>query len=91
MALYTSLGAAAEAFYRSALNAKLNAALTGQPVAAYFPQMHVQLPLRVAYINGFKGLRLAVQRAFHPEEWSAPQTMSLVAACVPYARRRLDR
>ena len=55
-ALYTSIGAALEAFYRSALNARLNATLTGQPVAAYFPEMHVQLPLRVAYINGFKVL-----------------------------------
>lgn len=44
VALYTSVGAAAEAFYRSALNAQLNATLTGQPVAAYFPEMHVQLP-----------------------------------------------
>ena len=53
-ALYTSVGASMEAFYRSALNAQLNATLTGKPVAAYFPEMHVQLPLRVAYINGFK-------------------------------------
>lgn len=82
-ALYTSLGAAVEAFYRSALNAQLNAALTGQPVAAYFPEMRVQLPLRVAYINGFKGLRLAVQEAIQPEEFAYPQTMSLVAACMP--------
>lgn len=81
-ALYTSAGAALEAFYRSALNAQvrsdtddrpraarrvsvaapsarlpligighlrsslvpqLNATLTGQPVAAYFPEMHVQV------------------------------------------------
>ena len=39
--------------------------------------------VRVAYINGFKGLRLAVQRAVCPEEWSSPQGLSLMAACVP--------
>jgi hypothetical protein len=83
-AVYTSLGASLEAFYRSALNAQLNATLTGQPVVAYFPNMALQLPLRVAYINGFKGLRLAVQQAFRPGDWeSAPQTASLVAACLP--------
>ena len=82
-ALYTSVGASMEAFYRSALNAQLNATLTGQPVAAYFPEMHVQLPLRVAYINGFKGLRLAVQQAFRPDDWAWPESMSLVAACMP--------
>jgi len=82
-ALYTSLGASVEAFYRSALNAQLNATLTGQPVAAYFPGMHVQLPLRVAYINGFKQLRIAVQQAFVPEDWGSPEAMSLAAACTP--------
>jgi|LauGreDrversion4_1035100.scaffolds.fasta_scaffold72994_1 CRP-like cAMP-binding protein len=87
-ALYTSVGATVESFYRSALNAQLNATLTGQPVAAYFPQMHVQLPLRVAYINGFKGLRLAVQQTFHPDDWGAPGSSqvvgaSLAAACLP--------
>jgi len=87
-ALYTSLGASLEAFYRSALNAQLNATLTGQPVAAYFPEMHVQLPLRVAYINGFKMMRLAMQQAFRPEEWGPPESVSFVAsslaaACMP--------
>jgi hypothetical protein len=82
-ALYTSLGASCEAFYRSALNAQLNATLTGQPVAAYFPGMQLQLPLRVAYINGFKGLRLAVQQAFVPEDYAYPQTTSLALACLP--------
>jgi len=82
-ALYTSMGTSVEAFYRSALNAQLNARLTGQPAAAYFPDMHVQLPLRVAYINGFKGLRLVVQQAVRAEEYESPQSVSLVAACVP--------
>jgi hypothetical protein len=83
MILSTTLGASVESFYRSALNAQLNAALSGAPVAAYFPDMHIQLPLRVAYINGFKILRLAVQRHFHADEWANPTAARLTAACVP--------
>ena len=43
MILYTSMGSSIEAFYRSALNSKLNQALTGVS-APLFPDMY-QLPL----------------------------------------------
>ncbi|KAJ1615687.1 cyclic nucleotide-binding-like protein, partial [Pavlovales sp. CCMP2436] len=49
----TSIAAATESFYRSALNSWLNYRLTGQS-AALFPNMHIQLPTRILYINGFK-------------------------------------
>lgn len=49
--------AAVESYYRSALNALLNARLAGGGAArgSLFPNMHVQVPARVAYIVGFKG------------------------------------
>ena len=51
-----SVAAAFEAYYRSALNSLMNASLTGQR-SALFPNMHVQIPTRVIYINGFKATR----------------------------------
>jgi len=44
-----------ESFYRSGLNAAMNAKLSGQ-WGALFPNMHIQCPARIAYINGFKGM-----------------------------------
>lgn len=52
-----SVAASVESFYRSALNSLLNSQLTGKPATNLFPNMHIQLPTRIAYINGFKGLR----------------------------------
>ena len=46
----------AESFYRSGLNAAMNARLSGQ-WGTLFPNMHIQCPARILYINGFKGLR----------------------------------
>lgn len=43
-----------ESYYRSGLNAWLNAQLTGRPMANMFPMFHIQIPTRVLYINGFK-------------------------------------
>ena len=48
--------AATESFYRSALNAMINAKLTGK-MGGLFPNMHVQTPMRVTYILGFKTVR----------------------------------
>ena len=45
-----------ESFYRSGLNAAMNARLSGQ-WGTLFPNMHIQCPARILYINGFKGLR----------------------------------
>ena len=53
-----SVAAAFEAYYRSALNSIMNAALVGGAAGGgLFPSMHVQIPVRVAYINGFKASR----------------------------------
>jgi CRP-like cAMP-binding protein len=52
-----SIAAGVESFYRSALNALLNQRLTGVKMGSLFPNMHIQLPTRIVYINGFKGLR----------------------------------
>ncbi|KAL7547059.1 hypothetical protein ACHAWF_010375 [Thalassiosira exigua] len=60
-----SVASAVESYYRSALNAYLNAAIQSamkNPKAvgsvitpsSMFPDMHVQIPTRVLYINGFK-------------------------------------
>jgi len=51
-----SVAAAFEAYYRAAMNSLMNASLTGQ-ASALFPNMHLQIPTRVAYINGFKATR----------------------------------
>lgn len=55
----TGIAAAVESFYRSALNSKINQALTGVR-GQLFPNMHVQLPTRVVYITGFKSIRTLV-------------------------------
>ena len=39
----TSIAATVESFYRSALNAYINAHLTGTPVSKLFPDMHIQV------------------------------------------------
>ncbi|KAL9185438.1 hypothetical protein ACHAXT_003215 [Thalassiosira profunda] len=57
-----SVAAAVESYYRSTLNAYLNAAIQSTmsgakavvTPASMFPDMHVQIPTRVLYINGFK-------------------------------------
>jgi hypothetical protein len=60
-----------ESYYRSALNSILNYRLTGVK-AALFPNMHVQVPTRVLYINGFKGLRALLDRHVDAESYSYP-------------------
>jgi len=81
-----SVAAAIESFYRSALNAKINEALSGVR-APYFPRMHVQLPTRVVYINGFKGLRAFFDQHATPEAGAryglTPDTVRLSAAIAP--------
>jgi CRP-like cAMP-binding protein len=56
----TSLGASIDAFYRSAMNNLINERLTGVR-GAFFPNMHIQIPARVFYINGLKQARTQVQ------------------------------
>ncbi|EDQ89061.1 uncharacterized protein MONBRDRAFT_8408 [Monosiga brevicollis MX1] len=79
--LSISSAASVESFYRSFMNAKINHALTGVK-GAYFPQMHVQLPVRVLYINGFKGVRKAVDEHFRPAE-STSNLVKLGCAITP--------
>jgi len=64
--LAISVAASIESFYRAAMNAAINASLSGQksiPSGALFPNMHLQVPTRVVYINGFKGLRYAIDNS----------------------------
>jgi CRP-like cAMP-binding protein len=56
----TSIGASIDAFYRSAMNNLINERLTGVR-GAFFPNMHIQIPARVVYINGLKQVRSYVQ------------------------------
>mmetsp|Transcript_22459 Transcript_22459/g.44116 ORF Transcript_22459/g.44116 Transcript_22459/m.44116 type:complete len:515 (-) Transcript_22459:58-1602(-) len=78
-----SCAAALESFYRSGLNAILNAKLTGTPRGALFPNMHVQLPTRVLYINGFKGLRHVLDSRVHVSEYDNPELVGLGLAILP--------
>lgn len=52
-----SVAAAFEAYYRAAMNGLLNATLVRAEQTTLFPNMHVQIPTRVLYINGFKASR----------------------------------
>jgi hypothetical protein len=52
-----SVAASFEAYYRSLMNALMNANLAKQTSVKYFPDMHLQIPTRVFYINGFKATR----------------------------------
>ena len=62
--IITSIAASVESFYRSGMNAAINASLSGSKNVArgaLFPNMHLQIPTRVVYINGLKGLRQQIQ------------------------------
>ncbi|CAB9501921.1 cNMP [Seminavis robusta] len=77
-----SIAAGIESYYRSALNAKLNARLTGIP-AELFPNMHIQVPTRVAYITGFKGLRALLDSNVDPDLYDSPNAIRLATAISP--------
>lgn len=55
------IAAGIESYYRSALNAQVNRALTGVK-SDLFPNMHIQVPMRISYIAGFKGLRAYIDQ-----------------------------
>lgn len=79
----TALAAATESFYRSALNCKINQALTGVR-GPLFPKMHVQLPTRVVYITGFKSVRIFVESNFRPESFPGYETpVRIMSAVAP--------
>jgi hypothetical protein len=79
----TSVAATVESFYRSALGAYINASLTGKPVAKLFPDMHVQIPMRVVYINGTKGSRAWLNNNVNPQDYSAPLAVSTAVLLAP--------
>jgi len=78
----TTIAAAMESFYRSALNSFLNARLSGQR-GALFPNMHIQMPTRVVYINGIKNLRHYLNNAIKPDDYSNPTAVRLGLAVAP--------
>lgn len=75
---YSSVAIAAgiESYYRSALNSLLNARLSGLK-SPLFPNMHIQVPTRVAYITGFKGLRAILDKNVQPQVFSHPNLVRL--------------
>jgi hypothetical protein len=77
-----SIAAGIESYYRSALNAMLNARLTGVK-AALFPNMHIQVPTRIAYIAGFKSLRAALDQHVEPEDYEYSNTVRLAVTVSP--------
>jgi len=64
-----SIAAGIESYYRSALNAMLNARLTGVK-AELFPNMHIQVPSRISYICGFKGLRAWLDKNVDADQYN---------------------
>lgn len=65
-----TVAAVTESYYRSALNSVLNKRLSGMS-SPLFPNMHVQVPTRVLYITGFKGLRTLFDREVDPDKWGS--------------------
>lgn len=63
-----TVAATAECYYRSALNSIINNRLSGISIP-YFPNMHVQVPARIAYIGGLKGFRGWIDREVDPDQW----------------------
>jgi CRP-like cAMP-binding protein len=81
--LATSFAASVESFYRSALNAYINSHLTGAKVAKLFPDMHVQVPIRVLYINGTKGVRTLLNKYVNPDDYKYPNAVGLGILLAP--------
>lgn len=77
-----AIAAATESYYRSALNSMLNARLSGVK-SALFPNMHIQVPTRVLYITGFKGLRALLDRNVTPETYSRPDAVRIATMVGP--------
>lgn len=77
-----SIAAGIESYYRSALNAMLNTRLTGVK-AELFPNMHVQVPTRIAYICGFKVMRAKLDANVDADKWEYPDAVRLGTAIMP--------
>lgn len=72
-----SVAAVTESYYRSALNSLLNQRLSGIS-SPLFPNMHVQVPARVLYIAGFKGLRAMFDQHIDPDQWNTHASRTAV-------------
>jgi CRP-like cAMP-binding protein len=84
--LVYSIAAGLESFYRSALNTTLNLHLAGQrpsSIRALFPNMHQQIPIRIMYINGFKGIRAYLDSYVDPEKYHFPDLARFVMTLTP--------
>eukprot|EP00759_Apiculatamorpha_spiralis_P027603 PhF_6_TR30389/c0_g1_i2/m.44550 len=90
--MVVAAAAACESFYRSALNALLNHALataasgqTQSPItlAKLFPNMHIQMPTRVLYINGLKQIRFLLDDNIDAAKFSYPFLAQLIVAVAP--------
>eukprot|EP01089_Gocevia_fonbrunei_P020256 TRINITY_DN7494_c0_g1_i1.p1 TRINITY_DN7494_c0_g1~~TRINITY_DN7494_c0_g1_i1.p1 ORF type:complete len:368 (+),score=28.27 TRINITY_DN7494_c0_g1_i1:109-1212(+) len=85
----TSIAATVESFYRSALNAILNQRLVSAVpkhtsfVSRFFPNMHIQIPTRIFYINGFKGLRIWFEKYINVDDYQYPDLVRLASALAP--------
>eukprot|EP01104_Vermistella_antarctica_P018523 TRINITY_DN6897_c0_g1_i1.p1 TRINITY_DN6897_c0_g1~~TRINITY_DN6897_c0_g1_i1.p1 ORF type:complete len:455 (+),score=48.29 TRINITY_DN6897_c0_g1_i1:70-1365(+) len=77
-----TIASGVESFYRSALNSLINAKLTGVR-GAFFPDMHIQLPTRMLYINGLKGVRMWLDKNVDTSTSSNPGMMRLGLAVTP--------
>jgi hypothetical protein len=80
--LATSVAASIECFYRSFMSSLMLEKLTGQKTPR-FPTMHIQMPTRVLYINGFKGIRYYLDNNVRPESFSNPHLGRLLVAVAP--------
>mmetsp|Transcript_17810 Transcript_17810/g.31143 ORF Transcript_17810/g.31143 Transcript_17810/m.31143 type:complete len:421 (-) Transcript_17810:848-2110(-) len=81
--LAVGIAAAFESFYRSAMNALINQALLGGQRASFFPNMHIQLPTRILYILGFKGIRQRIEQTVDPERYQYSNAVRVGLAVAP--------
>jgi hypothetical protein len=80
--LATSIAASVESFYRSFMSSLMVELLTGKKTAR-FPIMHVQIPTRVVYINGFKGIRFYLDHHVNTETFANPGLAKIGLAVTP--------
>lgn len=80
--LATSIAASVESFYRSFMSSLMVELLTGKKTQR-FPIMHIQIPTRILYINGFKGLRFYLDRNVNTQNFSNPQAAKIMLAITP--------
>lgn len=84
--IVNSIAAGIESFYRSGMNTALNYKLAGKQIPSFlslFPNMHQQIPIRIFYINGFKGIRLLLEEYVDPKAFRFPQPVQMGMAVLP--------